>query len=88
MELRREEVRKYLKDAIDSFPHQECSTCECFVGYLTQLQIDSGEGSKDLLAEYKPEREEVHSCLGCNPCSPGDHFARYLQEKRNLADSM
>ena len=41
--LTRAEVEKLLEEARASFPHDECLTCECFLGYLTQLGIDAGE---------------------------------------------
>lgn len=72
-------ARELLGDALDSFPHEACTTCECYLGYLTQLEIDSDESIDEIFAPYKPERSQVHSCLGCDPCPPADLFAGYLQ---------
>lgn len=79
--LTREQVSGLIRQAVDSFPHRECAACECFLGYLTQLRLDSEDSSKMLVAEYQPGRGEVHACLGCDPCPAADLFAQYLIEK-------
>jgi len=35
------EVKELINKAEISFRHQECAACECFLGYVTQLEIDS-----------------------------------------------
>ena len=75
-------VKILLDDAIETFPHDECKTCECFLGYVTQLTMESDESSRQLLDKFKPNREDIHSCLGCDPCPPGDHYAQYLRDNR------
>ena len=80
--LSRFQVLLLIDDAIESFPHEECATCECFLGYISQLALDSGGVTPDLVGQYKLDRKEVHSCLGCNPCPPADHFAKYVRENR------
>ena len=42
--LTRDEVRVLLEQARQSFPHDDCLTCECFLGYVAQLGIDADEG--------------------------------------------
>jgi hypothetical protein len=74
------QVKTLIENTIDAFPHEECATCECFLGYVTQLELVSDEGSKQFLNRHKPRRMEVHACLGCDPCPPGDHFAAYLRD--------
>jgi hypothetical protein len=76
----RSQVRRLLDQARQSFPHEACLTCECFLGYLAQLAIDSGEEGGSLLAEMKIARARTHSCLGCDPCPPANLFAIYLQD--------
>ena len=80
--LSREEVQTFLVEAADSFPHNACLTCECFLGYVTRLRIDSDETSRELIGEYHVERQSMHSCLGCDPCPPGDLYAEYVRKKQ------
>lgn len=79
--LIRQEVQDFLAVAVDSFPHGACLTCECFLGYVTRLRIDSDETSRDLIREYQVERNSIHSCFGCDPCPPGDLYAAYVRTK-------
>jgi hypothetical protein len=80
--LLREEVQAFLAEAAESFPHGACLTCECFLGYVTRLRVDSDESSQDLIREYQVERKDMHSCLGCDPCPPGDLYAEYIRKKQ------
>jgi hypothetical protein len=73
------QVKALIIKTIDAFPHQECATCECFLGYVTQLEMTSDQSSQQFLARYKPDHNAIHSCLGCDPCPPGDHYAEYLR---------
>ncbi len=75
------EVQALLREAEDAFPHGACLTCECFLGYAMQLRVDADADGKALLAAYKVERSQIHPCLGCDPCPPGDLYARYMREK-------
>lgn len=81
--LGRDEIQALLQAAEDSFPYGECATCECFLGYIAQLRIDSDPADKDLFAPFKFRREDMHKCLGCNPCPPGDLYAEYMKKKQN-----
>jgi hypothetical protein len=76
----RSQVRRLLDQARQAFPHEACLTCECFLGYVAQLAIDTGEDVGSLLAEIGIVRARTHSCLGCDPCPPADLFAAYLQD--------
>ena len=67
-----------------SFPHGACNTCECFLGYLAQLRIDSDPADKDLFIPFKVDRKNMHKCLGCEPCPPGDLYAEYIKKKQPL----
>lgn len=73
-------ITALINNAIDTFPHEECATCECFLGYVTQLEMDSDKLSQQFLDRYKPNRKEIYSCLGCGPYRPGDHYAEYLRD--------
>jgi hypothetical protein len=79
--LTRQEVQNFLAIAADSFPHGVCLTCECFLGYVARLRVDSDAASLDLTGEYRVERKSMHSCLGCDPCPPGDLYAEYVRTK-------
>ncbi len=79
--LTRQEVRTLLDRARDSFPHDACLTCECFLGYVYQLGLDAGEEIQSLFAELGIERKGTHSCLGCEPCPPADLFAEYMRAR-------
>jgi hypothetical protein len=84
IKLSRDETQTFLQLAQDSFPHDLCNTCECFHAYLVQLRIDSEPASKDLFLPFKVDRAEMHKCLGCEPCPPGDLYAEYMKKKSNL----
>jgi hypothetical protein len=74
------QVTTLIDSVIDAFPLEECATCECFLGYVTQLERDSEKSIRLFLKSHKPNRAEIHSCLGCDPCPPADMLAGYLRE--------
>jgi len=80
--LGRDELQTLLQAAENSFPHGECNTCECFLGYLAQLRVDSDSADKDLFLPFKVDRKDMHHCLGCDPCLPGDLYAEYMLKKQ------
>jgi hypothetical protein len=80
--LKREGTQFLLQAAEDSFPHDLCRTCECFLGYLAQLRIDSDPADKDLFLRFKVDRMDMHKCLGCDPCPPGDLYAEHMKKKQ------
>ena len=73
------EIKDLIKKAEKSFRHEECATCECYLGYITQLVIDSGPEGQQFLKDYQPDRDQIHFCLGCDPCAPGILYANYLR---------
>jgi hypothetical protein len=80
--LGRDELQILLQAVEDSFPYGECNTCECFLGYIAQLRIDSDSADKDLFIPYKIDRASIHRCLGCDQCPPGDLYAKYMLKKQ------
>jgi len=81
--LNRDEIQTMLHEAEDSFPHGiDCNACECFHGYIAQLRIDSDSAYKDLFTSYKMSRNEMHHCLGCDPCPPADLYAEHMLKKQ------
>ncbi len=79
--LGRSELQDLIRLGEDAIPHGTCYTCECFLGYIAQLHIDSDPLDRDLLRPFKVDRKEMHRCLGCDPCPPGDVYADYLKRK-------
>ena len=75
------DLKGYLNKAEESFRHEDCRTCECYLGYLAQLEIDSDEEGREILKDHKPAREEIHACLGCDPCAPGILYTNYLRKR-------
>ena len=76
------EVKGLINKAEESFRHEECRTCECYLGYVTQMEIDSDHEAQDYLREYQPPKGEIHACLGCDPCPPGILYSQYLRTKQ------
>jgi len=83
--LPRTETQTLLHAAEESFPHDLCNTCECFLGYLAQLRIDSDPADKDLFVPFKVDRKDMHKCLGCEPCPPGELYAGYMMKKQKAS---
>ena len=75
------DVTILIDKAQSSFRQEECSTCECYLGYIAQLELDGDQGIQEYLAEIKPSKDEIHACLGCDPCSPGILYSDYLRKK-------
>ncbi len=77
--LTRQETQELLDRARASFPHDECLTCECFLGYVAQLGIDAGVEINSLFDEMGIDYQHAHSCMGCDPCPPADLLADHLR---------
>ena len=73
-------LRKQLQDLSVSLPRQECASCDCFQGFLTQLEIDFGKPILPVTGHYRVDRVDWHGCLGCDPCPPGGAFADYIRK--------
>ena len=81
--LTRAEVRELVAETAASFAHNECRCCDCFQGFLTQLELDAFEDVSDILLPYRVEKSDMHGCLGCEPCPSGAAFSEYLKSRRN-----
>lgn len=57
----------------------ECRSCDCLQGFLTQLELDAHDNITGITAQFKIMPENMHGCLGCDPCPPGALFAEYLR---------
>jgi len=80
-DLNRNKVLEILKELESRISKQECLTCECFLGLITQLELDSSEDILDLTSKYKVPNAKMHGCMGCKPCPSGELFADYLRGK-------
>jgi hypothetical protein len=75
------EIKSLLERHIQSAIKNECWTCECFQGFITQLEIDSTIDIYNLVDLFKIVDENLHKCLGCKPCPPADLFTEYLRNR-------
>jgi len=57
-----------------SMCRDECRDCECLQGVLVQIEIVAGEDVSEITGPLKVSAEQMHSCLGCNPCPPAEIF--------------
>ena len=62
-----------------SVRREECFTCDCLQGFLTQLEIDAEPAAAELVEPLKAPATQMHCCLGCDPCPPGEVYADYLR---------
>ena len=79
MALSRGQVAARIERLRQAVRHEQCWTCDCLQGFLTQLELDAGEDVGDLTAPLKVPAEAMHGCLGCDPCPPGQVYADYLR---------
>lgn len=79
MHLKRTRVKELLDDVLRCLPHEECETCECLHGLITQLELDAQDDVSDLIETLKVPKQQMHDCLGCSPCLPSDAFANYIR---------
>ncbi len=75
-------IKALLDELVCSLPLEECRTCDCFQGFLTQLEIDSEADLSEILDPLQIAPCDMHACLGCDPCPPGTAFAEYLRNRR------
>ncbi|MFQ6082057.1 MAG: hypothetical protein ACE5WD_01715 [Candidatus Aminicenantia bacterium] len=77
---------KMIKEIIDKLRKwheiEECRTCECLQGALTQLGIDGGAEIREIIKNMLVNKQKMHECLGCDPCPPAEIFSSYLKKKQ------
>jgi hypothetical protein len=72
-------LERFINELKESVIREECWRCECFQGFLTQLGLDFEIVLPFAeLEKLKVEQEEMHCCLGCEPCGPAEVYSRYL----------
>jgi hypothetical protein len=81
-----QQIERIVAETVSAFRHDECSTCDCFQGFLTQLALDAEEDVSTLLAPHRVPRDDMHGCLGCDPCPPGSAFADYLKKQQHASN--
>jgi len=82
MKTERLEIQRLIDAVLREMPREDCRTCDCFLGFVTRLELDSREDVSDITNPLKPLRAQIHSCLGCSPCPPAESYASYTL--RNL----
>ena len=73
------QAKKLIEDVVKSVKHNECLTCDCFVGFIVQIELDCDEDISSLTEKHKIEKEDMHGCLGCDPCPPAEKYAEYIR---------
>lgn len=81
--LTTEEVKVILAKLKESVEKEECWSCDCLQGLVTQVELDAAEDVKHLTAPFVVPHEKMHVCLGCDPCPPGELFADYIRRMMN-----
>jgi len=79
----RSDVQKRIDDLLRDIPREECRTCDCLLGFVTRLKLDARENTASILRPMKALKDQIHGCLGCNPCPPAEAYSNYIRE--NLA---
>ncbi len=82
-----DQVERLLIQTMASLRHEECSTCECLQGFITQLELDAADALAvaEITRPWKVSRTDMHACLGCDPCPPGSAFADHIKARKNAA---
>ncbi len=68
---------------------EQCRTCECLQGAVTELWLTLEDlpvsvDRPGLLRSVEGAllRDAPHSCLGCNPCQPGNILAAFYRARQ------
>ncbi len=75
------DVSAFLERLKESVTREECWSCDCFQGFITQLELDADDDVKTLTGPLKVTHQQMHECLGCDPCPPAALFAEYLRSR-------
>ena len=73
------DVGALLADLRKAARREECWSCDCLQGFLTQLEMDAEPAAAEVIGPLKVPSTKMHGCLGCDPCPPGAAFADYLR---------
>ena len=75
-----DDVKNILENLKKSISRSECWSCDCFQGFITQLELDAGEDVTKLTNHFLVPISEMHGFLNCDTCPPGDAFSEYINE--------
>ncbi len=75
------DVERILSNLQKYIIKEECWSCDCLQGFLTQLELDSEKDVSHLTISFKISKDQMHGCLGCDPCPPGEAFSEYINKK-------
>ncbi len=76
------DIKSLLTELEVSITRSECRTCECFQGFLAQLEGDCKPEALPLIQSMEVSDDRLHACLGCDPCPPADIYTRYLMDQQ------
>ena len=76
--LQSDEAERWVDRLTLSVARKECRSCECFHALLTKVRHDCPEAAT-IAVPLQISTKNMHHCLGCEPCAPGDVFADYLR---------
>ena len=76
------EAKRVLEQLAQAITRDECRSCDCLQGLITQIELDAAQDISLLTAPFKTPRAQWHSCLGCDPCPPGALFADYIRQQK------
>ncbi len=82
----RKEVEKIVERVENKASGPQCLTCDCFQGFLVQIEMDCQEDVVDIVTPLKVPKEKMHRCLGCVPCPAGEVFSEYIRKNINERD--
>jgi hypothetical protein len=77
-----QDARRLVAQLRASVPHESCWSCDCFQGFLVQLKLDGESQVAELVEPLLVVPEEMHGCLGCDPCPAADLYANYLRRRQ------
>ena len=81
-QITKNEVKTLLERHIQSAIKIDCWSCECFQGFIAQLEVDSAQDINDLVDLFKSTNDKLHACLGCDPCPPAELHTEYLMKNK------
>jgi hypothetical protein len=84
--LSRKEVEKIVERVKNEASKPQCLTCDCFQGFLVQLEMDCPQDVGDIVNPLKVPKEKMHGCLGCVPCPAGELFSEYIRKNSYRKD--
>ena len=75
-----EDVRNILENLKKSIPRSECLYCDCFQGFIAQLELDADNNVIELTDPFMLPLSQIHGDPGCELCPPREAFSKYINE--------